>query len=448
MNTPRSTAGLLLRQIFRSSELVKRKFGQHSTTIFALAIRGGAVLAGFAVTYVLGRNLGPEATGQFALISQTALFLAVGGLMGLDVGVVRHFTKAVTDGCDIELMTMVKVIGSAIGLLLIISATLWLGGDFVWRGALGDQVPRSLLLVLCVMLVGRGGAQLLGGVLRSQHRFNLGQAIAALIVPAATAIALICGWVNDVDGALWVGAFAAIASALIGILATIRHLSRKPNALRIDMRVILRSSIPLWGAGLALTIGDWYGLYIAAQMLSLTDAGLYRVAIQVAASLQIISATIFAIYAAKISAAFHADNRHQVALLARSALRVSAALAIPVGLMLVLGGPLLLEIIGPDFQDAFPVMVVLIVGQVLYALFGPPGLVLAMAGHEKINLMITLIGMGTLLISTPLAAAFGGLNGIAVAISSVMLLRNLAAYIILRNKLGISIWQGSARSPG
>jgi O-antigen/teichoic acid export membrane protein len=425
--------------------IVKRKSGQHSTTIFALAIRGGAVLAGFVVTYVLGHNLGPAATGQFALISQTAFFLAVAGLMGLDVGVVRHFAKAVTDTCDIEPMTMLKVMGSAIGLLLIIAVILWLGGDIVWRSVFGDQIPRNLLLVLCVMLIGRGGAQLFGGMLRSQHRFNLGQAIAALTVPAATAIALVCGWVNDVHGALWVGAFAAIASSLIGALAMIRHLSRTPNALRIDMRVIMQSSIPLWGAGLALTIGDWYGLYIAAQMLSLADAGLYRVAIQIAASLQIISATIFAIYAAKISTAFHADDRHQVALLARSALRVSTALAIPVGLILILAGPLLLKIIGPDFQDAFPVMVVLIIGQVLYALLGPPGLVLAMAGHEKINLMITLIGISALLISAPLAAEFGGLTGIAVAISSVMLLRNLAAYIILRKKLGISIWQGRFR---
>ena len=64
----------------------------------SLAVRGLAVIAGFAVTYLIGSKLGPEATGQFALVSQTAVFFAIVGLFGLDVSAVRHFAKAVAVG--------------------------------------------------------------------------------------------------------------------------------------------------------------------------------------------------------------------------------------------------------------------------------------------------------------------------------------------------------------
>lgn len=418
----------------------------HRSAILALAVRALAVLAAFGVTYILGNRYGPAATGAYALITQTAMFLAVVGLLGLDVSVVRHFSKAVAKALPIALASLLQVLALGFGMIAVIALVLWLGGDFVWERLFGEAVSRDLLLVLCVLLAGRGGAQLLGGLLRSQHQFTLGQAIAALTVPAWTAIALATGIAVTVTDALWAAAFAALGSTLIGTLAMLPRTSTGASALHIRIKTVVVSSLPLWGASIAQQIGDWYGLAVAAQMLGAAEAGLYRVAAQIAGALQIISVALFSVYSAKISTAFHADDRTQAARLARTAARMSTAIALPLAVALLIGGELLLAQFGPGFTEALPALIILIIGQLAFTLTGPCGLVLAMSGHERINLVISIAGTTALLVTTPIAAYFGGLSGMAACIAAVMLLRNVAAFFIVRHNVGIRIWAGTATS--
>ena len=418
----------------------------HRPAILALVVRGLAVLAAFGVTFILGNRYGPAATGAYALVTQTAMFLAVAGLVGLDISVVRHFSKAVAKAMPVALRSLLQVLGLGFGMLGVIAATLWLGGDMVWQSLFGDVAGRELLLVLCVLLVGRGGAQLLGGLLRSQHRFTLGQAIAALTVPGWTAIALATGIATTVEDALWAAAYAALASVAIGTLAMLRHVSRNEQAVTIPFKAVVLSSLPLWGVGITLNIGDWYGLVISGQMLGAEATGLYRVAMQVAALLQIVSTTIFSVYSAQISAAFHADDSQMAARLAHSAFRVSIIAAVPLAIAILGGGKFLLAQIGPEFIDAMPLLIILTIGQFAYAVFGPPGMVLAMSGHEKINLAITTGGTALMLVVAPLGAWVGGAQGLVAGIILVMLTRNIVAYAIVRNTMGISIWAGTARA--
>jgi O-antigen/teichoic acid export membrane protein len=424
-----------------------RRFGwqalrSKSDVITALVLRGGAVLAGFAVTFMIGSRYGPAANGQFALITQTAVFLAVVGLLGLDVSVVRHFAKAVATKSKIRLTAFLQVVAIGLGLMVAIAIGMWLGGDLIWTRLFGNAVPRDLLLVLCILLIGRGGTSLFGGMLRSQHRFTLGQMIASLTIPLTTAVALISGLATSVESALWATAAGGLGSILIGAIAMGRHVGRGPESLAIPLRPVLASSLPLWGVGIALNIGDWYGLAVAAQMLGAADAGLYRVAVQIAATLQIVTMTIFSIYTAKISAAYHADDIRQVATHARTALRVGIAASAPLALALVFGSDILLGLIGEEFRAALPVVMILVAGQLGYAIIGPSGLVLAMSGNERINLGITLIGTTLLLVLVPIAAQFGGLTGLALCVASVGIVRQLIAYAVVRQRLGIRIWSG------
>lgn len=435
---PRSAKQALLR--------VMRMVTPHTTALVALAVRAGAVVAGFAVTFIIGNQMGAAANGQFALVSQTAMFLSVLGLIGLEVGVVRHFAKAVALKTPVALAGLLKVSGLGIGFMLVIAVALWLGGEWVWEPLFGTAVSRSLLPVLCVLLVARGGTQLFGGLLRSQHRFTLGQAIAALTIPAATAAALLAGLASTVEQALWAAAAGGVISMIVGAAAMRRHVARTPDALTVELRPLVASSLPLWGVGIANNIGDWYGLAVAAQMLGAADAGIYRVAAQIAATLQIISIAIFSVYSAKISTAFHADNLAEVARLARTSVRLSTVTAVPAAALLMVASPFVLDQIGAEFAEAFSLIAILVIGQLAFTLTGPCGLVLAMSGNERINLAITVSGTVALLFAVPAAAKFGGLPGIAVCISVIMLLRNIIAYGVVRSKLGIGIWSGAVRA--
>jgi|GEM_PF-1335719 len=416
---------------------------QHSAIIASLAIRGGAVMAGFAVTYLIGRNLGASAIGQFALVSQTALMLAVIGLLGLDVSIVRHFAKAVADGSRVALKSLGQVLGTSLSLLLAIMGILWLGGDRLWEWLFADAVPFDFLLLLCLLLIGRAGANLCGAFLRSQHAFAMGQIVPALIIPVFTTLALAFGFVDTVRGALWAAAIGSLLALAIGAAATLAMSGTGDRAAQINLKAVIASALPLWGVGIAQNIGDWYGLVVAAQILGAAEAGLFRVGFQVAAILQVASVALFSVYSAKISTAFHAGSREQAAQLAATAVRLSSLLVIPAGAILIGAGPFVLGQIGPEFAAAYPVLIILIVGQIAFTVTGPCGLVLAMSGNERINLGISIVSIALLLILAPIAAKIWGLAGLAACVAILTTLRNVLAYFIVFHREGISIWRGT-----
>ena len=65
-----------------------------------------------------------------------------------------------------------------------------------------------------------------------------------------------------------------------------------------------------------------------------------------------------------------------------------------------------------------------------------------MSGNERVNLTITIAGMAAVLILTPIGAIYGGLIGIAIAVTAALIARNLTAYVFVRRREGIDIWTG------
>ncbi len=421
-----------------------RKVQQHWLVLMALGVRGASVLAAFAVTFIIGRNFGADVTGQYALITQTAMFLAITALFGLDISVVRHFAKASAVKMPVALGSLAQVLGLGMASLTGLVAVLWVGDVLLWERLFGDVVAQTFLPILCLLIAARAGVQLIDGLLRSQHQFTLGQAISALFIPLVTALALVSGLATSFEDILWasiVGGFLAIAIGL-GALAT--HVGKGPDALRIPVRAIIASSLPLWGSGVAQVIGNWYGLAVAAQLLGAAEAGFFRVAIQIAAGLQIISSALQSVYSGKISTAFHAGDRQQAAQLARSSVRWSTALALPLAGIILIMGKWLLGQIGPEFVAAWPVLVALLIGQLAFTLTGPCGLVLAMSGHERVNLGISLVSTAALIVTAPVAAFYGGLLVMAICVALTTLLRNIVALFLVRRLIGINIWAGTA----
>lgn len=423
--------------------IVRQKIGHHSATILSLAVRAASVIAGFAVTFLIGARYGASANGQFALVSQTVMFLSIVGLAGLDVGVVRHFSKSMADKAPLAAAAVIRAAAFGFVLISAISICLWLGSDLLWSIMFGSVVPLAMLPVVCALLFTRAGTLLLGGMLRSQHRFTLGQLTAALWIPLASALALAGGLVTSAEGALWAGAVGGLIAILVGAASLRHHMGSGEEAIDVSLKSLIASSLPLWGVGVAINIGDWYGLAVAAKTMGAAETGLYRVGSQIASTMQIVTMTIFSVYTPRISTAFHAGDHKQVAMLARSAMRVGVLLSLPMtAALLILGEPLLAQI-GSEFRSAYSVLAILVVGNLIYVVFGPSGVVLAMAGRERINLAITVLATGLLIICMPIAAHHLGIEGIAITIAATMLFRNILTLAAVHRVFGINMWTGT-----
>ncbi|MCJ2180072.1 lipopolysaccharide biosynthesis protein [Novosphingobium album (ex Hu et al. 2023)] len=421
------------------------KLKQHFQPLAALAIRGSSVLAGFFVTFYIGRTLGPQANGVYGLVTQTAMFLSVIAVGGLDMASVRELSRTVALRTSIDRYTYVRVVGWSMLIALAISCVLLLGGHKVSHLLMKSDQSFSMTVLLAVIFVSRTLTRIMSAILRSQKSFIFGQSIEVLFIPVAVSLVLLTGTLRSVEQILTFTALAGIITGAGAVLAGLRYTVSDGTGLRIPFRDLLKVALPLWSVAIALNIADWYSLVTVAGVLGVYEAGLYRVAYQVSSVLSIITVGLYSVFSARISAARAAGDLKRIALLGRSATRLSLAFAAPVLLTMFVFAPQILQLVGDEFVAGVPVLRIMAVVQAIYVATGPCGLTLAMCGQERTNLAITLTSLAFLLIFAPLSARWGGLAGVSVFIGLTMAARNVASFVAVRHLTGINIITGQVK---
>lgn len=421
----------------------------HFASLASIFIRGLSVLAGFWITFYIGHHLGPAANGQYALVTQTGMFLSVVAVGGMDLAIVRFFSAAVAHGVPLHLRALWRVLALNGVTTFVLLAILWVGGTPLVRTLFGDELPEHAILFLGLILIARMLTRVSSAVLRSQQSYLLGQTVEVLFIPTCVGLLLAVGLISTLPSILsWTAAFGLIAG-LIGLAWCHRWTSTQGDALNVSTREMMRAALPLWGTVITLNIADWYSLATAATTLSIYDAGLFRVAFQIGGALSFVAMGLYSVFTARISSTIATGDMEKVAQLTRSATRLATALVLPPMILIFLFAEQLLGLIAPQFAQAAAVLRIITACQALYVITGPAGLTLAMTGHERINLLISVGGTSLLLVLAPLAAYAFGLEGLAVAVGMTLLLNNLASLVALRKLEGINIMRGtiSPRAP-
>jgi O-antigen/teichoic acid export membrane protein len=438
--------GAMLSKLVRVSRRAIEAYGE---AIIAIGIRGGSVLAGATLTWLISRQYGAEANGQFALVVQTGQFLSVIGLVGLDIAVVRHFSAARAAQAPLSRRVLLVTSGVALAFLTFSAIFLALNRELIAESIFANSIPKDFIFFSSAILVGRGGARYIGAVLRSQGAYVVGQAVEAFLIPTATvlvcSILFFLGFLRF-ETILWVTAALGIIIMLGSFPICLAQTSRGRNLTSPALRTLMASAVPMWGVGILSVVGDWYGLVVAANLLGPTEVGYYRVAVQVTISLQVISMALFSVYAPKISASFHKSDLRSVGALTRNATILSAVFTIPLAFTIVLFAEAILAFFGPEFISAAPTLRVLVFGQMALTLTGPCGITMAMAGYERTNLIFNIGAALLLFIIVPFATRHLNIIGLAASLSIVLLFRHLAAVLWLRWKVGLNVITGVIHS--
>lgn len=415
----------------------------HFASLASIAIRGLSVLAGFWITFYIGHHLGPLANGQYALVTQTGIFLSVVAVGGLDLAIVRFFSATVAHGVSLHLHALWRVLVVNGFTASLIIAILWIGGTPLVRTLFGDELPGHAVLFICLILVARMLTRVTSAVLRSQQSYLFGQTIEVLMIPTAVGILLATGLISTLESILTWTALFGLAAALMGVIWCHRWTTRDDTALTVSTRQMMRTALPLWGTVISLNIADWYSLATAATALSLYEAGLYRVAFQIGGALSFVAMGLYSVFTARISSTIATGDMAQVARLTRSATRLATVMVLPPMILIFLFAEQVLGLIAPQFTQAAGALRIITACQGLYVITGPAGLTLAMTGHERINLLISLGGTGLLLLLAPLAAYTWGLEGLATAVGLTLVANNLVSLAALHMLEGINIMRGT-----
>lgn len=408
----------------------------------SLGVRGLGVLAGFAVTVVIGRLFGPVANGQYALVSQTALFLATIAIGGLDLAVAREFPQARVLGKSVSRRSLGLVLGQALGIALILACLVAAAsGQFMHMLGRPD-LPEGSIMLLCLILLSRTLLRMLATILRAQSYFLTSQAVEMLFVPLLTIVIIAVGMAGTVSEILLATLLAGCIAVAGALVVAWRESSGASDAWQVDMRRLYATAWPLWGVAISQNFADWFSLVTITAIGGLAETGLFRVASQFAVSFSIITLGLLGTYTTLFSAAFHASDKVRAAKVVGQATALSIVLVLPLTLATMVLAPWLLGMVGPEFTSHANVLRVLLLGQVAFAIAGSASMALAMSGHPRVNLWVNLGTTAAIVLTAPFFVRNWGAIGLAACISSLMLLKAVACVIAVRRLEDIDVLTG------
>ena len=274
-------------------------------------------------------------------------------------------------------------------------------------------------------------------IVQGQLPENILQPIFFMVLVGAT---LVFG-LKDLNPS-WVMTLRVIAGACtfaIGAFLLVRVIPQpvketKPQYASKEWLPSMLSMLFMAGAATLFTRSD---AVMIGMLNGTAEVGLYAVALRgarfVVMSLQI-GSTVLGPHVASLYAE---GNIEKLQDLTTKSIRTIMAYALPVGLGLIVFGRWFLAIFGPEFKQAYLVLVILCIGQLVNAATGSVSLLLIMTHHERDNAIVT--GTTAVLngILNLVLIPQWGAQGAAIATATATIISNIWLALLVYKRLGI-----------
>ena len=406
---------------FAGQVVLARALGQHGFGVYLLA------LAVMNASLILGK---------FEMDGASARFLA--GYVGAEQwSLARGFER-----WSRRTALLASVVVAGLGVAIVLSFRERLGRTADLPGA---------LLAACALLVVNARLIVNGGQLQALRRYVQSLAPANVIRPALFLSIIGVGylavaWRPSPAGAI----FANLAATVVALAFTAVWLrgARPPQLAsatpETDRPRWVRATYGLVAIGIAsLVISQQSDLIVVGTLVSPSDAALYGSAAQFAFLLTFGQASVSFVAAPMISELHERRDRHGLQRLVRAVFAANAVVTLPIIIGLVLFGHQLLRIYGPQYDAAYPVLILLGLAALCVGLVGgTSGFLLTMTEYQQEAAWI--IGSSAALnlaLTLTLTPNFG-LIGTATATLVATVARTGVLVWFIRRRMGLSVIPG------
>jgi O-antigen/teichoic acid export membrane protein len=412
---------------------------------WSTAGRFTAIPAVAVANVLVARLLPPSDVGAYFVIVNLVNILALLSMLGLNQGVVRGVSEAMTRGRPAAAGAVVR---TSVRFTTVASLALGVGfllvGHLVGRHVFGSQAIAGVTVWVALFIPVTAFRLLVPEAFRGFNDIKwatiLGDAATNVTLALGLAALAIGGWNADLTQVL---VLSVVLSAVLVVVSAIR-LHGKIRSLGHDptgARSLLWIALPLLAANLSWTImveidtivlgifrpGGQVAYYVAGSRL----AALLLVPLLIGTS--VLSPLITELWA----------QRRLLDL--ERLLRVFSAatgLASGIGLLgLALLGPWALALLfGDYYRRGGTVLLVLAVSCLLTSIGGYCGLALMMAGEQMAAMLITVFVALVTIAGTVVGADIAGALGVAIAMAGGVTLQNVLTFVVLRARLGIWVY--------
>lgn len=416
-----------------------------SAVFRTMTIRGAVALGGIAWTILISREFGPAILGEFFLAFTTVLAVQVISRAGADLGLMRFVGRedAVAVHRTLFALAMKTTVAvSTVGMFAVVLLRDHIAMVFnapnlsVFLLGMGlGIVPFSVNSMVSSFLKARarpavaslfdsGGVLLVSALVFVLLRQSVSQASVTIVAwsfsSGAAILALVGMHLSKIRDA---APKATIPGDTAAVVAEFR--ASRPIHLATEAVVYIQPIIGTWIAGVLLS-GDSLGLLKGTERLAM----LMGFALAVANS--VVAPSIASDYYNKKMTSFRGN--------ARKSTFLAVAMALPAFLLFVSFPTLPLRLLGPEFELARIVLVILAIAQMINVACGPVMLILNMTGYARTARNVAIVWSALGLIGIWQLAQLFGISGAALAIGISMVGQNLTAAWYVRKHHGFTVW--------
>ncbi|WP_231711296.1 lipopolysaccharide biosynthesis protein [Xanthobacter dioxanivorans] len=388
--------------------------------VAAMMARGLELVGKLGLYIVSARILGVHESGYFFLCLTWIGVLATVSRGGFERAVVRHVAAELAVGKGraaghaflagaLAVLMLGLVVSIATGALSAPIAT------YLFRD---PEAARPLFLAAFVILP-QALCYFVGNALMGLHKSAWGQLVQNGLWPLFTLAALFAG-VHSLDGILCALAAANAAATAIGAALVFRERHRFVDA---PSETANAERLPaLWRTAMPLAVVETVQILLPALPVLLlasfglpAQVGAFSVASRISMLTWVVSASIGSVAAPSFAARHRQGRWDELRQLNRKVRLAVALFSAPLLAGMFFFPATLLHLVGPGFEIASTALVILAVGQLVYALLPCQEIVLAMAGHGGILRWLTVAQTVVCLVLCVLLIPPFGMIGAAIA---------------------------------
>lgn len=408
----------------------------------SMSVRVIGLIAALASHLVLSRLLGPQEYGQYVIALGWAMVLVIPARLGLDNTALRFATVYREEGRRgalraLIVLSLTMIVAGSAGLAIALAGLKQADAPFL------RDVEWSLLVWVAAMIPALAILGWLSALMRTAQRIFAAQFYEQVLRPvlliALLALSLVAGIRLDAGTAMFL-TVACTTAVMIGIAV---HISRVFGSLRGapadsgERRLWLSVSWVLLLMSIVQETANQIEIILLGILADATAAAHFSAAWRLASLVPFGLVAIVTVSGPLIASAFRRADVAEMARIARLNARFSFAFALAMTLLLAVLGRLALGAFGPSFVQAYPALLILLVGGVVNAFTGSVGYFLLMTGHQAAALVILAISLVLGLALNALLIPVLGVTGSAIASTSCVSFWNVAMLVYVRRKLGI-----------
>jgi len=411
------------------------------TAAGSLALKITGSVLGMANALLLARFLGPAEFGVYSIVIAAATLFATLAALGLPPLVTR---EVATFGARNQWALLKKLLLTSHYWIVIASLLLMLLGAVLGRIDMRGTALTSYGLFVALLIIPLMALnQLRAAILRGLHWVVTADIPDLLLRPVSMFAALGVVYVFSLSitssEALMMQTGAIMLATIVGAGLLFPRL---PNQM---WHVDAETSRPAWlrssSIFLAITAVGMLELqvplYLLGFILGAKQAGIYQVSTQVVSVIIIGLSAVNLPLQSKVAALWARGEKEEAQHIVTAGARLGGIIAVLMAAILLPLAGLVLGVIGNQYGAAADTLRVLVIGQLVNALMGPCGVVLAMTGNHWYAFLGRFCALLLTAILSWLLIPVAGTMGAAIAMLSGLVVWNLILVWQANRKLGI-----------